>query len=81
MQASISALRIGAIAHFDLTAMQAEILFLAMQGKTRTACQAKLGVGDAAMKKHLQAIFLATQTASWNDLKHLGQTCLGNAPG
>lgn len=81
LQASISALQIGAIANFDLTAMQAEILFLAMQGKARIACQAELGVGEAAMKKHLQAIFLATQTASWNDLKHLGQSCLENFVG
>jgi len=51
-----------------LSPLQREIALLAGLGHARADCQRLAGVGEAALKKHLRAIFAATGASDWDDL-------------
>lgn len=51
-----------------LSPLQREICLLAGLGHARADCQRLAGVGEAALKKHLRAIFAATGASDWDDL-------------
>ena len=72
LQACINTRQIDRIARLDLTDLQSAILLGAMQGKARSDCQAELGISDAALKKHLHAVFTCTGAANWSDLRMFG---------
>ena len=55
-----------------LSPLQREIALLAGLGHARADCQRLAGVSEAALKKHLRAIFAGTGTSDWDDLgQHL----------
>jgi len=51
-----------------LSPLQREIALLAGLGHARADCQRLAGVGEAALKKHLRAIFAATGASDWDAL-------------
>lgn len=51
-----------------LSPLQREIALLAGLGHARADCHRLAGVGEAALKKHLRAIFAATGASDWDDL-------------
>lgn len=51
-----------------LSPLQREIAVLAGLGHARADCAARTGVGNAALKKHLRAIFAATGASDWDSL-------------
>lgn len=51
-----------------LSPLQREIALLAGIGHARSECTERTGVGAAALKKHLRAIFEATGAADWESL-------------
>jgi len=51
-----------------LSPLQREIALLAGLGHARADCHRLAGVGEAALKKHLRAIFAATEASDWDDL-------------
>ena len=53
-----------------LSPLQRDIALLAGLGHARADCQRLAGVGEAALKKHLRAIFAATGAGDWDDLAH-----------
>lgn len=52
-----------------LSPLQREICLLAGLGHARADCQRLAGVGEAALKKHLRAIFAATGASDWEELR------------
>lgn len=53
-----------------LSPLQREIALLAGLGHARADSHRLAGVGEAALKKHLRAIFAATGASDWDDLSH-----------
>lgn len=51
-----------------LSPLQGDIALLAGLGHARADCHRLAGVSEAALKKHLRAIFAATGAADWEDL-------------
>ncbi|MGB3067486.1 MAG: hypothetical protein WBC18_03025 [Ottowia sp.] len=51
-----------------LSPLQRELALLAGLGHARADCHRLAGVGEAALKKHLRAIFAATGARDWEDL-------------
>jgi hypothetical protein len=51
-----------------LSPLQREIALLAGLGRARADSHRLAGVGEAALKKHLRAIFAATGASDWDDL-------------
>ena len=55
----------------DLTPLQRDVAAFALLGGERQDCMEALGVGSEALKKHMRAVFAATGTVRWSDLKNL----------
>lgn len=51
-----------------LSPLQREIALYAGEGGLRRECEQAVGVSDAALKKHLKAIYQAAGVASWDEL-------------
>lgn len=56
------------VATLPLTYLQKRIALFAILGGERSACEADIGVGPEALKKHLRAIYECTGTAQWSEL-------------
>jgi hypothetical protein len=68
LQVALDALRVGYLNERALTPLQREIALFAMQGGARAQCESEFGVHSESLKKHVRAIFSATETARWTDL-------------
>lgn len=56
---------------YDLTGLQQAIVLDALQGISRSDCRRRNGLGEEALKKHLQVIYRKTGTDSWDALGDL----------
>lgn len=69
LQVALDALRVDYLKVRPLTALQREIALFAMQGGARAQCEAEFSVHPESLKKHARAIFAATGTLKWIDLR------------
>ena len=56
------------VATLPLTYLQKRIALFAILGGGRSACEADIGVGPEALKKHLRTIFECTGATQWSEL-------------
>jgi hypothetical protein len=56
------------VSALPLTLLQKELALFAIQGGARGDCEARFGVGAEALKKHLRAVYDATNVSGWTDL-------------
>ncbi|MBX3565572.1 MAG: hypothetical protein KF730_13465 [Sphingomonas sp.] len=68
LQTPIDVLMIDTVMQLPLTPLQREIALFGMRGGARGDCSALFGVSPEALKKHLRAIYDATNTARWSEL-------------
>lgn len=68
-EAAVDVLAVEALAALPLTFLQKEIALFAAQGGLRADCEARFGVSQEALKKHLGAIYDITGVASWAGLR------------
>lgn len=75
------ALNVIAAEHFaklPLTFLQKQISMAAIRGISRRECQLELSLSDESYKKHLRAIYDATQTSNWRELATLHSSSLSH---
>lgn len=68
LEAAINVKLVAEVMALPLSTLQRQIALYAMQGGSRADCEAEFGVRDEALKKHLRAIFAATNTTKWIEL-------------
>ena len=56
------------VAALPLTFLQKRIALFAILGVERSSCEAEIGVGSEALKKHLRTIFECTGAPQWSEL-------------
>jgi hypothetical protein len=56
------------VAALPLTFLQKRIALFAILGGERSACEAEIGVGSEALKKHLRTIFECSGASQWSEL-------------
>lgn len=63
-------------AALPLTYLQKRIALFAILGGERSSCEAEIGVGSEALKKHLRTIFECTGTSQWPELALIEESLL-----
>jgi hypothetical protein len=71
LEVAAEVLAVGYLSGLPLSPLQREIALFAMLGGERADCQKQFGVSHEALKKHLRAIFSATDQAKWTDLAQI----------
>lgn len=69
LEAAADVLAVERLSALPLTLLQKQIALFAAQGGLRADCEARFGVSQEALKKHLRTIYDATGAASWLDLR------------
>jgi hypothetical protein len=70
-EVAVSALAVEHVMSLSLTPFQREIALFAIAGGRRDKCEGEFGVSSEALKKHLRAIYRATDTRTWIELVSL----------
>lgn len=69
LEAAVNVMAVERLSALPLTLLQKQIALFCAQGGRRTDCEDRFGVSQEALKKHLRAIYEATETANWAGLR------------
>lgn len=68
LEAAVDVLAVERLAALPLTLLQKQIALFGAQGGLRADCEARFGVSQEALKKHLRAIYDVTGVGTWAGL-------------